>query len=495
MKKIGKEIAGVAVTICLTVLLLGYMTDLMERKASDVKYMDFFDQKEDFDVLFMGTSHVINAVFPMELWNDYGIISYNCGGHSNQMATTYWTMENALEQTTPKVVVIDCMAISGNWKCSDIFSYLHQSLDAFPLNATKIRAVWDLLDDPALEADMAAGRTRQSDEPRTKIGLLWDYSVYHSRWNELSQNDFEPERLYEKGAESRIRVTRGTFNRIASDQKMEGGTVGEKYLRMMIEDCQNRGIEVLLTYLPFPAGEAQQREANYITDLAKEYGVHYINFLDLDLIDWQTDLFDESSHLNPSGARKVTDYIGKYLVENYHVTDQRNNEAYAEWYTDYQDYSSMKDSQLTAQADIVSYLMLLANDNVDMILDVRNKDIYRNAWIMELLKNVGVDAAQLDENTDFIIKTEKMGQAVCLDHFRENGNGMDTEAGRIQYACDDSGAYNLTVDGNERLSGNIQDDTGMQIGVWRNGVLVDDVRFVYTVNAETTVVNLSAVNR
>ena len=75
-RKIEKAISCI-ITVCLTVCFLSYLTDLMESKASEIKYADFFDQDEDFDVLFMGTSHAVLGVFPMELWNDYGIISYN----------------------------------------------------------------------------------------------------------------------------------------------------------------------------------------------------------------------------------------------------------------------------------------------------------------------------------------------------------------------------------------------------------------------------------
>ena len=250
------KIAGnCIITVCLTACILLCLTNLMERKASEEKYADFFEQKEDFDVLFMGTSHVINGVFPMRLWNEYGIVSYNFGGHDNRMPTTYWVMKNALEYTDPKVVVIDCAELSSEYKCSEAFSCVHLSLDAFPLNVTKVRAVWDLLDDPIYEEAIANGTASQSDEPRTKIGLLWDYSVYHSRWPEIGRSDFVPDITYEKGAESRIAVTRGQMEKIPSDQKMESGTTGDRYLRKMIEDCQDRGIEVLLTYLPFLAVE------------------------------------------------------------------------------------------------------------------------------------------------------------------------------------------------------------------------------------------------
>lgn len=158
------------------------------------------------------------------------------------------------------------------------FSYVHLSLDTFPLSCNKIKAIWDLLDDPVLEQDIADGKARTSAEPRTKIGLLWDYSVYHSRWNEINQNDFEPASTYEKGAESRIGVRSTQLNRINKDEKILPGSTGDIYLRRMIEDCQDRGIEVVLTYLPFSAAPVQQMTANYIYDIAEEYNVGYINF-------------------------------------------------------------------------------------------------------------------------------------------------------------------------------------------------------------------------
>lgn len=502
MRKKIKIIISCIVTVCLTVGLLGYLTDLMERKSSDQKYADFFAQNEDFDVLFMGTSHVINAVSPMELWNDYGIVSYNLGGHSNQMATTYWTMENALDYTTPGLMVIDCLAVSGSCKCSDIFSFLHLSLDAFPLTGTKVRAIWDLLDDPNMDKSIENGTARESDEPRTKIGLLWNYSVYHNRWTEIDQNDFEPSINLDKGAESRIDVARGSLNKIDSSQKMESGTVAESYLRKMIEDCQSRGIDVLLIFLPFPANEAQQMEANYIYDIAEEYGVNYINFLDLDLIDYQTDLYDESSHLNPSGARKVTEYLGEYISENYSISDQRDNSDYDFWNDDYDEYIEVKNDTLKLQSDLLTYLMLLSCEKADIVLDVRNKDLYKNAWIMNLIKNIGADETEISDETDFIIKLNGQDEAIIVNNFREEGSVLQTEQGELKifYASAEehdgaTGYYGLYLNGNELITGEVDDGTGLNICVDSGDTIVDKVHFVYTVDPETTIVNVSSVYR
>lgn len=497
------KIAGSCIiTVCLTVCILLCLTNLMERKASEEKYADFFEQKEDFDVLFMGTSHVINGVFPMRLWNEYGIVSYNFGGHDNRMPTTYWVMKNALEYTDPKVVVIDCAELSSEYKCSEAFSCVHLSLDAFPLNVTKARAIWDLLDDPIYEEAIANGTASQSDEPRTKIGLLWDYSVYHSRWPEIGRSDFVPDITYEKGAESRIAVTRGQMEKIPSGQKMDGGTTGDRYLRKMIEDCQNRGIEVLLTYLPFLAVEHLQMEANYVYDLAKEYGVNYINFLDMDLVDYQTDLYDKS-HVNPSGARKITDYLGEYLISNYEITDRRHNEDYSFWHEDYNEYLAFENRNITACEDIEVYLMLLAGDDVDITIDVRDRSFFRNAGIISLFGNLGVNIDELDEKTDFIIIRNGGEEAVVLKDLREHGKAAVTELGEAQIFYDvagsshdgETGYFGLYLDGEELLQGNMNDGTSMLVNVKRNGVEVDTAKFVYAVDSESTGVITVAVNR
>lgn len=462
MKKHMNNIIGCIVTLCLTIIILGKTTDMVERKDSDEKYADFFEQDADFDVLFMGTSHVMNGVYPMELWNEYGIVSYNFGGHANQMATTYWVMENALDYTTPEVVVIDCLACSGQWKCTDIFSYVHQSMDAFPLSTTKIKAVNDLLDDENMDEAIKEGVARENSEPRTKIGLLWNYSVYHSRWNELGHQDFEPNRNIEKGAESTIAVTPGTLERISPSLKVEGDFVGEEYLRKIIEDCQKRDIEVLLVYLPYPAGEGDQRESNYVYDIAEEYGVDYINFLDMDVINYQTDLYDAASHLNPSGARKVTSYLGAYLAEEYGVKDQRMNEEYESWNGDYSAYVAFKNQNIQTQKELMPYFMLLSGDNLDITINTGNTDIFYNKCMMSLLQNLGVDITQLNEETETIIVHNGGEQAEVINTSAEVSN----------------------YDGN-----------GLMIEVMRNGEVVDNVEFIYHVDPVTADIVIDAVNR
>lgn len=61
-------------------ILIGVLfcaSELLKRKESDIRLSSFFEEEEDFDILFFGSSRVINSIYPMEIWRDFGLTSYN----------------------------------------------------------------------------------------------------------------------------------------------------------------------------------------------------------------------------------------------------------------------------------------------------------------------------------------------------------------------------------------------------------------------------------
>ena len=45
---------------------------VVQRKESYEKYADFFDIADQIDVLYLGSSHVINGVNPVQIFEQYG---------------------------------------------------------------------------------------------------------------------------------------------------------------------------------------------------------------------------------------------------------------------------------------------------------------------------------------------------------------------------------------------------------------------------------------
>lgn len=475
-----KTACSFLLVICLTAACLKGMADLSQRKSSDFKYRPFFEQEEDFDIIFLGTSHVINGIFPMELWKDYGLVSYNFGGHGNELAVSYWVLKNVLDYTNPKLVVIDCLNLGSQTKTGGSFDQVHLSMDAFAFSMTKWRAASDLLDDAAMEANIAAGAVADAKK-RTRMSLIWDYSVYHARWNEISAADYSRDSSREKGAESRIAVSApAQVEKIAPDKKLEGDTAGVQYLCRILEECKSRGIEALLVYLPFPAGEGSQMEANRVPEIAKSYGVRYLNFLDMNLTDYETDCYDPGSHLNPSGARKVTDYLGAYIRAHYALADHREDKAYSSWHESYADYERFKAENLKSQQALDVYLMLLADKNYHVFLEIRNPAVWKNKYYRRLLENLGIDRKKVKKNTDCIV-VQSAAHADYLSNFAGCRGTYQTGLGDIRHIRQEDGSRSIYLD-NQLLytvPGGQDESTGLRIAVFDKNTmeLIDHAGF------------------
>lgn len=445
--KAVKRVCGCLVVLLLLIVSLGKLTDLMERKYSDWKFHDFFKNSEEYEVLFFGTSHVNHGILPMELWEDYGIASYNCGGNGNYIPTTYWLMKNVLDYASPKLVVIDGYLLNLNTKSGKLFD-VHGSMDAFPLSRTKLSAVRDLLDDEEMDKLISQG-AYEGETERRSLRLLWNFSAYHSRWNELQKSDFDEDYSRERGATQLYGVyVPEQVKEIPKNKRLQGDTAGTQYLSRMIQECKKRNIQVLLTYLPFPAVEDHQMDANRLYDIAEQYEVPYINFSDRQVVKYETDLYD-GNHLNASGARKVTDYIGKYIAEHYDFSDHKKDEAYKRWQDDYTVYTETKASNLKQQRAFDVYLMCLADKNYNVLLEVRDPLIWNNAYYQALFENMGVDASQITERTDAVF-VKKMGQQT--EYFE---NFQDWKNFGISDAMEESADIRVTVF--DRKSMNIVD--------------------------------------
>lgn len=368
-------------------LLWGAVTvvsNVLERKASKIKYAPFLENPQQYDVLFIGDSHVYNGVFPMEMWDDYGIASYNIACYGNTIPVSYWNMMLALDYVKPKLMVIGVKDVEKDYKLTGSSGDVHTALDAFPLSLTKIRAVQDLMSDPWA---MDEGGNLFSD---TRWEYIFKLGKYHSRWNELEHSDFVYDLNGQKGAGMAVKVAVPNEIEITDVYADELG-LGYVYLRKMIEECQSRGIDVLLTQIPFPADKDDQTHGNVVGSIAEEYGVNYINFVSLDHVaDYSVDCYDPDSHLNPSGARKTTDYLGRYIMDHYDIPDRRGEAQYSGWQKEFDDYVSHKLQFLCGQeGNLKNLLMLLHDDDFSTAIAVRKgAALYDDDTLMNLMHNI-----------------------------------------------------------------------------------------------------------
>ena len=289
---------------------------LTRRDDSARKYGPFFEEKQEIDVLFLGTSHVLDDVSPMELWRDFGVTSYNMGNSSEPLDVTEWVLRIAMQTHKPRVAVIDVYYLDRQVDEAWAYSFRHLFLDAVPLSPLKVQAVRATL-------------------PESEwLEFLMPFSLYHGRWEELlggktERNvDCEP---YMMGGELRIgraAVPPYTRTTLASGEELPG----EAALRRIAALCRENGIEPVFMALPAPVSQEEQMHMNRVHALADELGVPFVNLFDVEgLVDFDTDCYDYLGHMNPDGASRITAYFGRWLTQRYDLADRRGDAAYAHW--------------------------------------------------------------------------------------------------------------------------------------------------------------------
>jgi len=403
-------IAYVAGAILL-VFILSFLTKLVRIEYVDYTYGGYYDEEEDFDVLFVGSSRMVNGVFPMLLWKNQGITSFNYGAHANLLPSTYWVVENALQYRKPELVVVDVDGLNNDYKYATP-AYLHSWLDSFPMSIVKLKTIFDLDNDSVKDREIEEGIT-DPDTKGTKAEYIWDYAKYHSRWDEIYETNFNKVYSPEKGAEARVHVTEvNPDNKRGGDEAFVGNDFSEHtgsiYLKKIIETCQSQGIEVLLIYLPCECTDSNHEMVANARKIAKDYEVNFVDFLDAEYLNPGSDYYD-ANHINPSGARKVTEYLGEYISETYKIADNRSDENIAKlWNEDYAKYAEHM-NLLFERADCIENALVLSSyEDFDSIIEINNLNTVSEYGIEELLNNLGVEKDSIDK----MLRSESSGYVV-----------------------------------------------------------------------------------
>lgn len=310
-----KKIICVVVWLAALCACLALADHFFRRDDGERKYSAFFEEKQPLDVMFLGSSHVLDGISPMELWRDYGITAYNMGNSSECVDASEWVLRIASGYNKPKVAVLDVYYINRSIEDEWHIPYRHLFLDEIPLSRIKFEAVSKTL-------------------PRSYwTEFLMPFSLYHGRWEEILSGsvermvDCEP---FMMGSELRIgRSETPEFVRTLEMSTEE--QPGEEALRRIIAFCREQGIEPVLMAIPAPVSEEEQRDMNRVAMIAEELGVPFVDMFEENPVDFATDCYDAVGHLNPDGATKVTAVIGRWLTENCSLTDKRGDGAYAHW--------------------------------------------------------------------------------------------------------------------------------------------------------------------
>lgn len=296
---------------------------------------EYYLEETNHDVLFIGDCEVFSNISPIKLWEEYGITSYIRGSAQQLIWHSYYLLEDALRYEKPKAVVYNVLAMKYNEPQKEAYNRL--TLDGMKLSTTKIKA---------LKASMM--------EDESLLSYIIPILRYHSRWNELTLEDFKY--LFKKDKVSHngylMRVDTKPVGYLPRERRLADYQFGDnsyEYLEKITKLCKDNDIELILIKSPsvYPYWHKQWDEQ--IREYAEKNDIQYINFLDHVEemnIDYGRDTYDGGLHLNLTGAEKFTDYLGQILKENYNLPDNRNDKNLKKiWEDKIVFYNQMKKEQ------------------------------------------------------------------------------------------------------------------------------------------------------
>lgn len=367
-------------------------------------------QKNSVDVIFIGSSVAGNAFCPQQIYNEYGIRSYNLSSEQQSLFLSYYWIKEAYRFQNPKAIVVDLTFLR---RChpedplNTVESLTRKCIDPMKWSSVKAEAVHDI----AQRSSAFARDPSHTDyEEQSEMSYYLPNIRFHTRWSSgLGSEDFDLHMCYYselKGWNTLIYYADPELNPFEpyvyseSDDWSEVDPTQEECLRKLGELCKEKGTKLILVNLP---GGITAGFDNACSSIASDLDADYYNYAEESIyeqIDAHMPKECVIGHSNYWGSLKLSAFTGCLLSEKYGIPsvsdeqyestkafyDQVTKNANLQYITDFDEYldaiddptyivfMSINDDGTTALTDTDIEKMA----KLGIATDLRDK--YRYSW-------------------------------------------------------------------------------------------------------------------
>lgn len=354
-------------------------------------YLQFYDmEKNSIDVLFIGSSVVVNAFIPQEIYNEYGIRSYNLGSEQQSIYLSYYWLKEALRFQSPKAVVLD-LRFMWNYHpenaINTVESLTRKCLDPMKWSYVKREAVHNVCG---------------LDDSQSELSYYLTNIRFHSRWSSIQEYDINYEMIdtsplkgysptTDKGPDSY-----DTYEQNDTSATMEFTPLMQEYLDRIVTLCKENNISLILIDLP---GNAMDDAINNThTAYAERNGIEYYNLCSTEHFNQIGAILPEENvieHENIWGAIKTSRYIGTILRDQYGIEPVHDDqyETTREYYE-----QTKNSSNLVRITDQAEYLKALNNPNLAVFMSAHGNAaaVFNNEEVKNGLSSLGLKCKFVD---------------------------------------------------------------------------------------------------
>ena len=297
------------------------------RTNGDVKdrFSGFYAEKnETLDIVMIGSSPIFPFYSAPKLWGETGITMYPLSSNVQRPVAAKYLIEETEKTQSPSLYIFEMRMYTMNDEdLSDNMAYTRGVTDNMKYSLNRIKTIQAMV-----------------PETKDRLSFYFDIFNYHTNWRMLTLSSELKNWRYNKPSELKgfdIKDEVGPIKMPSSggaEGKMAISEAQENNLRSLLNYLKEKELNALFIVSPYNETLEEQQMFNYITDAIETVGYSFINmnnYYDEIGIVFEEDYADYGSHTNVVGAEKCTNFLEKYLLENYEFKDKRGERGYESW--------------------------------------------------------------------------------------------------------------------------------------------------------------------
>lgn len=301
----------------LTVWLVTTAADILRPKQTvyGSTWNAFLAEPADsLDVIWAGSSYCYCDVDPTAVYRSSGLTGYVMAGGEQPLGLTYWYLREIFRTQSPSVVMLEGTSMFFK----PVQNYTEQNIVQMPMTVNRLGAILT------------------SAEPELRQELLFDLSLYHGRWRELSAQDVVLG-LTEQSSDYKGFTPMKAASLSAGDEPYVGDrqVSSEDYaanlawLEKIAALCREHGARLVVAIHPTysrctPETYARIGEELHRMDPAAVFRDWSAEFDSIGLIP-EEHMYDVG-HLNQAGAARFSAWLGQYLTQELGIVPRTQTE-------------------------------------------------------------------------------------------------------------------------------------------------------------------------
>ena len=319
MRNVIKKVIAILISIVVLFISINYLGILLRPIDTDgpTQAIENFHNmpKNSIEVIGYGSSHMWKTLNPIIMYEKYGIGAYNYGCNWQRLNTTLLFLEESLLFQSPKIVIVETYGINKIHKDVDVNGeiYYTRAIKNFDGKRRYLKQVF-------------------GNDWEKYFSYYFPLYIFHDNWVNLKKANFasiDYSWKYKKymGGTFTDAIKEITIGKYTANTQKEINEDSIKILDRIMQLSKEHNFKVIFITVPYGTNETFDY-SDAMTKYANDNGAIYIDLfkkIDELKLDGKTD-FQDLGHVNITGANKISNYLGKFIKDNYDVTDMRQVE-------------------------------------------------------------------------------------------------------------------------------------------------------------------------